>query len=627
VALLSPAGLVAAGLWVALIIVAVIGPPIWGEEAAKLDFASARQGPSAAHPLGTDPLGRDVLARTLVATRLSLQLTLVAAGIGAVIGISIGASVGVLHGRLRRAITRGIGHSLAFPPILVALFVVTMIGPGGLGAAIAIGIALVPGFARVAQTLAASIASSDYVDAGRVVGISRHRLLRRYIVPNTAEPLILLIAAYTSTALVTLAAFSFLGLGVQPPAYDWGGMLAQGLQAIYVTPLPALVPGAAIVIAGVAANLLGDAIARSLNPTVRAGEGRRTVGPGAPPSDFSQPLRQAKLSPPSPRKEAVVAAENLRVSFPRAEKTLDAVAGVTFEIAPGEIVGLVGESGSGKTMLSLAIAGLVPYPGRTNADRLEFMGVDLMGASQHPTERLLGTKLAVVFQDPMTSLNPSMRIGRQLAEKVEVHQGANRREALALAVQGLRGVDIPAPGRRVRQYPHEFSGGMRQRAMIAMGLITEPALIIADEPTTALDVTVQAQILDLLRQINAEHETAILFVSHDIAVITELCSRVIVMYAGRIVETLPVDDLTAAAAHPYTQALISTVVDLDTDRSQPLATIRGRPPSPDAMPNGCPFEPRCPIRVERCRVQEPPLQSLAPGRSVACWVALGQETS
>jgi oligopeptide/dipeptide ABC transporter ATP-binding protein len=296
------------------------------------------------------------------------------------------------------------------------------------------------------------------------------------------------------------------------------------------------------------------------------------------------------------------------------------VAGVDLALAPREIVGVVGESGSGKSTLALAIAGLVTYPGEVTADRLEFMGADLLDGSRRARSSLLGLRLAVVFQDPMTSLNPALRVGEQIAEKARVHLGAGRKAAAALAVRGLSETHIPGAAARAAQYPHEYSGGMRQRAMIAMGVVTSPTLVIADEPTTALDVTVQAQILELLRELNRDHGTAILFISHDIAVVTELCTRLIVMYAGRVVETTTVADLLEGAEHPYTRALLATVVDLDQDPAQPLATISGRPPALDALPAGCPFAPRCPLVEEQCLVEEPPLLPNARG-SVACWVA------
>jgi oligopeptide/dipeptide ABC transporter ATP-binding protein len=296
------------------------------------------------------------------------------------------------------------------------------------------------------------------------------------------------------------------------------------------------------------------------------------------------------------------------------------VADVSLELAPGELVGLVGESGSGKSLTAAGIAGLVPHPGTARARRIEVAGVEVQALSEADRKAMLGTGLAMVFQDPMSALNPALRVGRQLAEVAEVHYGASRQSALARAVDRLRAVRINAPERRTHQYPQEFSGGMRQRAVIGMGLMGEPSIIIADEPTTGLDVTVQRQVLALLRQVCADRGSAVLLISHDISVVAGLASRVLVMYGGRIIEELPSAELLGGAAHPYTRALVSSVPDMTIDRNTPLATIAGRPPDPAALPPGCSFAPRCPLADERCRTERPPLEVLAAdGRRVACW--------
>jgi peptide/nickel transport system permease protein len=307
------------------------------------------------------------------------------------------------------------------------------------------------------------------------------------------------------------------------------------------------------------------------------------------------------------------------VTFPTPEGPVSPVRGVSLAVRAGEIVGIVGESGSGKSLTALAIAQLVPAPGEVDAERLRLGGRELRALSESELRRLLGTSLAMVFQDPAASLNPALRIGRQLAEVAEVHGGASRGEAMQMAVDRLRTVRIPAPEQRARRFPHELSGGMRQRAMIAMGLMGSPRLIVADEPTSALDVTVQQQILRLLRRVSDETGAALIFISHDMAVVAELCGRVLVMYAGRVVEDVDVATLLTAPAHPYTRALLASVPEMATDRERPLATIPGRPPEPREVGAGCPFAPRCPVAGDRCREQVPTLQELVPGQRVACW--------
>jgi oligopeptide/dipeptide ABC transporter ATP-binding protein len=378
---------------------------------------------------------------------------------------------------------------------------------------------------------------------------------------------------------------------VQPPGYDWGRLLDEALPRIYVTPAAALGPVAAIVIAGLAFNAFGEALAR--------GAARRPVTRVAPPPSA------VSRSPNDLLLEVV----GLTISF----GAVTPVRGVSLSVRAGEVVGIVGESGSGKSLTAAAIAGLVPAPGAVGG-AVALGGRDVRSLSR----RELGTSLAMVFQDPGASLNPALRIGRQLAEVLEVHAGAARGEAMRVAVSRLGSVRIAEPAARARQYPHELSGGMRQRVMIAMGLMGEPDLIIADEPTSALDVTVQQQILRLLDGVSADTGAAVVFISHDMAVVAGLCRRVLVMYAGRVVEELGADAL-ARAAHPYTRALIASVPDMTVDRSQPLATIPGRPPEPDEVRDGCAFAPRCAFAGARCHVEAPLLRALHPGQRVACF--------
>ncbi|MEV4249480.1 dipeptide/oligopeptide/nickel ABC transporter permease/ATP-binding protein [Streptosporangium canum] len=601
----TPAGLAGTTLVALMVILAIAGPPIWGAEAERIDPAVILQGASAAHPLGTDNLGRDILARVLVAGRLSLVLALLATLIGAIGGIVLGALPSVLPRRAARLVTGTVNALVAFPGLLLAMFTAVVAGLGARGAVLGIGVAIAPGFARLTQTLAASVAGADYVSAARMLGVPRRRIMARHVLPNIAEPLILNLTQALGGALLGLAGMSFLGLGVQPPSFDWGRLLFDGFGRIYSTPAVALGPAVAVALAGIGFNLLGDVLARAASRTaVPAGK--------AAPRAASAP---GELGEPDP--EAVLEVRDLTVTFPGG---VTPVRGLSLTVAPGEIVGLVGESGSGKSLTASAIGGLVPYPGEVSAARLRLCGTDLGGLPEQERRKLLGTSLAMVFQDPMASLNPALRVGGQLAEVATVHQGASRAEARTRAVDRLGHVHIPEPDRRARQHPHELSGGMRQRAVIAMGLMGTPRLIIADEPTTALDVTVQRQILRLLREVTGETGAATLFISHDIAVVGELCHRVVVMYAGRVVEELPVEKLASGAAHPYTRALVASLPDMDTDRSLPLASISGHQPSPAELGPGCAFAARCELATGRC-AERPPLIPYGKAHQVACWEA------
>ncbi|MEV4223067.1 dipeptide/oligopeptide/nickel ABC transporter permease/ATP-binding protein [Nonomuraea sp. NPDC049725] len=592
----TPAAVAGAVLVAAMVVLAVIGPPIWGEAAEHIDAGAILQGSSAAHPLGTDNLGRDLLARVLVAGRYSLLLALAAALIGATAGIVLGALPSVLPARPARLVTGAVNALVAFPGLLLAMFTAVVAGLGARGAVLGIGAAIAPGFARLTQTLAASVAGADYVSAARMLGVPRRRILARHVLPNIAEPLILHLTQALGGALLGLAGMSFLGLGVQPPSFDWGRLLFDGFGRIYVTPEVALGPVLAVALAGIGFNLLGDALARGA---------ARTSAPR------TKAVAPESADPGEPEPGAVLDVRDLTVTFPGG---VTPVRGVSLSAAPGEIVGLVGESGSGKSLTAAAIGGLVPYPGVVGHARLRLDGRDVAGLSR----KELGTSLAMVFQDPMASLNPALKVGGQLAEVAVVHQGATRAEARARAVDRLGHVHLPEPGRQARRHPHQLSGGMRQRAVIAMGLMGTPRLIIADEPTTALDVTVQRQILRLLREVTEETGSAVLFISHDIAVVGELCDRVVVMYAGRVVEELPADRLTDGA-HPYTRALIASLPDMDTDRSLPLASIPGRQPAPAEVGDGCAFAPRCPLATGACAAGRPPLVEHGPAHRVACW--------
>ena len=494
-------------------------------------------------------------------------------------------------------------------------------GVGARGALLAIGFALAPSFARLTRTLSASVAGLDYIAAARIAGVSRLRLLTRHVLPNIGETLIVNATIGAGDALLSFAGLSFLGLGVQAPSYDWGQLLTDGLQGIYTRPAAALAPGVAVVVAGLAFNLFGEALAAGLGvPSPRLGRRKPAAEPTA---EASQPPAAAVAAEP------VLAVSGLHVEFPGAVRP---VRGVSFTIGRGEAVGLVGESGSGKSLTALAVARLLEQPARVSAGRLSLLGQDLLGGDvpgrdQHGAgamtgrelRRFLGIHAGLVFQDPMTSFNPVKRVGSQLAEVAAEHHGLSRRDAAARAVDRLRAVRIPRAERRARQFPHELSGGMRQRAMIGMAVMGEPALVIADEPTTALDVTVQRQVLRLLKSIQASRAAALLFISHDITVVGQVCDRVLVMYAGRIVENLPAAGLAAHARHPYTRALLAAVPSMETSRELPLAVIPGRPADPGNLPAGCAFAARCPFADAQCREADPALVADEEGREVACW--------
>ncbi len=331
------------------------------------------------------------------------------------------------------------------------------------------------------------------------------------------------------------------------------------------------------------------------------------------------------------KKEALLSVRDLTVVFDTHHGTVRAVDGVSFDLAAGETLGLVGESGSGKTVSSLALMGLVPSPpGTVERGSALFEGRDLLALPARELRRVRGAKIAMIFQDPMTSLNPLLTVGRQLTEVLEVHLGTNRREARRVAAARLGGVGIPSPDERLDAYPHELSGGMRQRVMIAMALMCGPSVLFADEPTTALDVTIQAQILDLLRGLQEKEGMSIVMITHDLGVVAGMADRVHVMYAGRLVEAGPTRELFAQPAHPYTRGLLASVPRLAGDPNEALYAIPGQPPDLARLDAGCAYAPRCAFAVDGCGAAVPPLERTTEARLAACFelarVARGEES-
>ncbi len=316
---------------------------------------------------------------------------------------------------------------------------------------------------------------------------------------------------------------------------------------------------------------------------------------------------------------SLLSVEDLRVEFWTQRGTVYAVNGVSFEVDAGETLGIVGESGCGKSVTALAVLGILPRAARVTAGRAVFEGRDLVQLGDRELRGIRGREIAMIFQDPMTSLNPVLTIGRQIREPLETHLGLERKEAEARVVELLDQVGIPSARSRVSDYPHQFSGGMRQRAMIAMALACEPKLLIADEPTTALDVTIQAQILDLLRTLVGERDTALILITHDLGVVAGMCERVHVLYAGMVVVAGSAEQVFETPRHPYTLGLLQSVPRLDTPRGRRLRPIEGAPRDMLQPPAACPFAPRCAYEVPSSRQKVPPLVEIAPGHRVACF--------
>ena len=542
--------------------------------------------------LGTDHLGRDLLSRLVWGTRLSLALGIAAALMAALIGSAIGVVAGFFGGRTDSLIMRGIDMLMAFPYILLALAIVAVLGPGLMNALYAVAAVNIPFFARNIRGVTVSIAHREFIDAARLSGMSDARIITSEVIPNVLPVIVIAMSTTIGWMILETAGLSFLGLGSQPPQADLGSMLGEGRKLLINAPHASIVPGVMIFIIVMSVNLLGDGVRDALDPRLRSGA-------------LSRPAAATRVErrdiPEAPATDALLAVDGLETEFQVGERTYRAVGGVDLDVRAGECLGIIGESGSGKSVTALSLLGLVASPpGVIAGGAVRIDGEDTLAMSEEQLRRLRGHRVAYIFQDPLATLHPLYRVGDQMVEAIRCHRPLSQQQAWDHAVSLLEQVRIPNAAARARAYPHELSGGMRQRVGIALALVNDPELIIADEPTTALDVTVQAQVLALLDDLRRERGMAVMFITHDFGVVAQLCDRVAVMYAGRIVETGPTSDILADPRHPYTRRLIDCVPEPGGGKRR-LEAIPGLPPPVDDLPPGCAFAPRCSGRRRRAR--------------------------
>jgi peptide/nickel transport system permease protein len=606
----------------ALIAVAVIAPIVMpsviGEHAG--DLLASRQGPGMHHLLGTDALGRDVLARLLVGSRVTVVGVAYALVVVLLLGVPMGVAAGFIGGWLDRIVGWLADLTFSVPAIIVILVVLAVYPQSMLAAMITLGVLAAPGLMRVVRSATLPIRKELYIDAAQVSGLSRPYIIARHVLPRVSGAIIVQISLLSAVALLVQTGLSFLNLIVAPPAPSWGGMVADGVTSLVLQPWLIWPPGVAIAVTVVAFGLLGDQVRDASAEGWAAGHRRRrkrAAVTSVAPRAGGRKNSAAALSAPRQDVSALLSVAHLSAALPSPAGSVGVLEDVTFDIGVGEIVGLVGESGCGKTMTAMAILGLLPAGGHVTGGSIWFDGQDLAAGTERELRQVRGKQIALISQDPMVSLNPVFRVGWQLAEALRYHRGLSRRAARAEAVELLRKVRLPQPEVVARQYPHELSGGMAQRVSIARALTGEPRLLIADEPTTALDVTVQEEILDLLRELQRERRMGMLFVTHDWGVVADICDRAVVMYAGEVVERAPLVPIFHEPLHPYTKALLSSNPHY-LSGGQDLPTIPGTVPAAGAWPGGCRFHPRCGYATVECRTEPVRIELPSPGRETRC---------
>jgi peptide/nickel transport system permease protein len=571
------------------------------------------------HLLGTDGLGRDILSRLIWGTRVSIAVGVSATLIAAFFGSLIGLAAGFGSRRADSILMRGIDMVMAFPYILLALSIVAVLGPGLINALYAIAVVNIPFFARNIRGITLGLSRREFVDAARLSGKSHPRILFDEILPNALPVIVITMSTTIGWMILETAGLSFLGLGAQPPQADLGSMLDDGRKVLFIFPHVSIVPGVMIFALVMSINLIGDGVRDTLDPRLRSGALARPVARTAV-------ARGRCVDGGRPIQGTVLDVKGLKTEFHIGSAVLRAVEGADLHLMPGECLGIVGESGSGKSVMAMSIMGLVPTPpGQIVDGSIFYRGEDLIIASNSRIRALRGGAISHVFQDPLSTLHPLFTIGDQLVEAIRAHQPLSRAEAHDHARELLKRVRISNPDERLRAYPHELSGGMRQRVCIAMALANASEVVIADEPTTALDVTVQAQVLALMDNLRHEKNVAILFITHDFGVVSAICDRVAVMYAGRVVETGTTGEILRSPAHPYTRKLIDCVPVLGEPKRR-IEAIDGLPPSADNLPEGCAFAPRCLHANADCRRGDIALVRIDGRRAVRCIHPLAQET-
>ena len=543
----------------------LFAPLLTSQDPARSSLTDSLAPMSGKHPLGGDGVGRDVLARLLYGGRTSLLGALLAVAVAVVIGVPAGLVAGYYR-KWFDAVSSWVSNLLmAVPAIIVLLVVMSAVGQNTYLAMAVFGVLMSPGVFRLIRASVISVREELYVDAARVSGLTDARIIRRHILPVVQAPTIIQAAQMLGLGIVIQSGLEFLGLGSATQA-SWGSMLNDAFGNIYTKPELMVWPGLALAVTVAAFGLLGNALRDALDGSAVTGrKPSRGATARKPAADKKAPPVSSEAAQDAD--DALLVLEGLTVSYPTAQGEKTVVDNVSLTVRRGEVLGLVGESGSGKSQTAFAILGLLPREAQVATARLVFDGTELGRLGRAAMNRYRGHRIAYVPQEPMSNLDPSFRIGAQLVEPVRRHLGLSAAEARTKTLGLLERVGISDPERVFRAYPHQISGGMAQRVLIAGAVSCEPDLLIADEPTTALDVTVQAEVLDLMRSLQRERNMGVILVTHDFGVVADLCDRVTVMQTGAVVESAPVERLFAAPQHPYTRMLLASTLEDAEPRS------------------------------------------------------------
>ena len=614
----------AASLAVLAVIVAgcALAPVIAPYQRDASDFTHELSGPTGAHWLGTDELGRDILTRLLYGG----QSTLLAAALAAAIAVGIGTALGVAGGYLRGRTDRVLafwGDLLLTIPILVILIVVVSVFPGSLyPAMLPLGLLLSAAPMRVIRSVTLTVREDLYLEAARVSGLSHWQIMRRHVLPRVYGPVVVQATLAASVAVMLASGLAFLGFGVQVPAPSWGTMVAEAASQYQRQPWFLVPTGGIIALTVLSLGLLGDALRDAVTGRWTGRAAGRLTLPRQPvasrPSGGAEPPGSSRTSAADSGPAPLLIVRDLRITGPSPDGGTVLVSGVSFDLLPGRTLAIVGESGCGKSVTARALLGVAPPGGRIEGSiRLAGLDTELAGAREARWQAVRGRRVAFVGQEPMSGLDPAQTVGSALSEVIRRYSGCGRKQARQRAVALLSRVRLDDPERVARLYPHQVSGGMAQRVTIARALAGDPEILIADEPTTALDVTIQAELLALLRSLQLTSEIAVLLVTHDWGVVAGLADDVLVMYAGQAVERGRAEGVFGGPRHPYTEALL---------RSDPHATVPGRAlpviagavPPPGRWPDGCRFAGRCRYVTAECTAGEPALAEAGPGHDARC---------